>query len=94
MEHLVSYIDQSGVRVSTESAYLTPSVLARPNLKVVTEARVTHILFDSSPEEEPRAIGVKFSAFDARGAGKSFRALAKKEVILWYVLLLTSVIRL
>ncbi|KAI6108023.1 hypothetical protein F5141DRAFT_1215776 [Pisolithus sp. B1] len=39
------YTDRHGVRVSTEAAYLTPTVLARPNLKVVTEARVTKILF-------------------------------------------------
>ncbi|KAI6116992.1 hypothetical protein EDD16DRAFT_1893426 [Pisolithus croceorrhizus] len=70
------------VRVSTEAAYLTPTVLARPNLKVVTEARVTKILFDTSTRNRnPRAIGAEFSSFAQKGAGKRFRARARKEVI-------------
>ncbi|KAI6042562.1 hypothetical protein EDC04DRAFT_2891936 [Pisolithus marmoratus] len=48
MQTILTYIDRRGVRVSTEAAYLTPTVLARSNLKVVTEARVTKILFDTS----------------------------------------------
>ncbi|KAI6042561.1 hypothetical protein EDC04DRAFT_3139081 [Pisolithus marmoratus] len=78
----VTYIDRRGVRVSTEAAYLTPTVLARSNLKVVTEARVTKILFDTStPNRNPRAIGVDFSSFVDKGTGKRFRARARREVI-------------
>ncbi|KAI6123546.1 hypothetical protein EDD16DRAFT_1701631 [Pisolithus croceorrhizus] len=70
------------LRVSTEAAYLTPTVLARPNLKVVTEARVTKVLFDTSTRNGiPRATGVEFSSFAEKGAGKRFRARARKEVI-------------
>ncbi|KAI6024826.1 hypothetical protein BKA83DRAFT_4252589 [Pisolithus microcarpus] len=79
---VMTYIDRHGVRVSTEAAYLTPTVLARPNLKVVTEARVTKILFDTSTQHRnPRAIGVEFSSFAQRGAGKRFRARTRREVI-------------
>ncbi|KAI6123544.1 hypothetical protein EDD16DRAFT_1701633 [Pisolithus croceorrhizus] len=79
---LMMYTDRHGVRVSTEAAYLTPTVLARPNLKVVTEARVTKVLFDTSTRNGiPRATGVEFSSFAQKGAGKRFRARARKEVI-------------
>ncbi|KAF9243453.1 hypothetical protein BU15DRAFT_86415 [Melanogaster broomeanus] len=66
-------------RVSAESAYLTPEVLARPNLNVVTLARVTKVLFDTSGT--PRAIGVEFARSKDRGASGLFRARALKEVI-------------
>ncbi|KAI6025913.1 hypothetical protein F5J12DRAFT_811242 [Pisolithus orientalis] len=79
---VMSYIDRHGVRVSTEVAYLTPAVLARPNLKVVTNARVTKILFDTlTPNRNPRAIGVEFSAFAQKEVGRRFRARARKEVV-------------
>ncbi|KAL4066946.1 hypothetical protein J3A83DRAFT_4260864 [Scleroderma citrinum] len=78
----VTYIDSKGVRVSTEAAYFTPSVLARPNLKVVTEARVTRILFGSPGSDgSPRATGVEFAAFNRMKADKKFRARASKEVV-------------
>ncbi|KIK16085.1 GMC oxidoreductase [Pisolithus microcarpus 441] len=80
---IMTYIDRHGVRVSTEAAYLTPTVLARPNLKVVTEARVTKIIFDTSTQHRnPRAIGVEFSSFVQKGSGKRFRAMARNEVIM------------
>ncbi|KAI5983393.1 hypothetical protein EDD15DRAFT_2488767 [Pisolithus albus] len=79
----MTYIDRHGVRVSTEAAYLTPTVLARPNLKVITEARVTKILFDTSTQHRnPRAIGIEFSSFVQKGTGKRFRAMARNEVIM------------
>ncbi|KAI5983394.1 hypothetical protein EDD15DRAFT_2533819 [Pisolithus albus] len=79
---IMTYIDRHSVRVSTEAAYLTPTVLARPNLKVVTEARVTKILFDTPTQHRtPRAIGVEFSSFAPRGAGKKYRARTRREVI-------------
>ncbi|KAJ8594667.1 alcohol oxidase [Rhizopogon salebrosus TDB-379] len=68
-------------RVSTESAYLTDEVLARPNLKVVTYARVAKILFDSSAGT-PRATGVEFAGRSPMGGiGPKFRVRATKEVI-------------
>ncbi|KAF9243451.1 hypothetical protein BU15DRAFT_86413 [Melanogaster broomeanus] len=76
---VVTYVDSRRERVSAESAYLTPEVLARPNLKVVTWARVTKILFDTSGA--PRAIGVEFARSKDRGASGRFRARALKEVI-------------
>ncbi|KIJ13402.1 GMC oxidoreductase [Paxillus involutus ATCC 200175] len=76
---VVTYIDNRGQRVSAESAYLTPEVLARPNLKVVTLARVTKILLETSGA--PRAIGVEFAEAKDRGASGRFRARALKEVI-------------
>jgi choline dehydrogenase len=77
----VTYVDENKIRVSSESAYLTSSVLARSNLKVAVHATVTKILFDH-PNEKKTAIGVEFS----RGEGYPlFRAGAKKEVILSYV---------
>ncbi|KAH7884400.1 hypothetical protein F5I97DRAFT_1937849 [Phlebopus sp. FC_14] len=77
---IMTYIGSNGERVSTESAYLTSDVLARPNLKVVTLARVTKVLFDNSGSL-PRATGVEFARSKGRGAGGRFRARACKEVI-------------
>ena len=77
----MTYIDNKSTRVTTESAYLTDEVLARPNLKVVTYARVTKVLFDTS-SGIPRATGVEFSNESRAGkVGPKFRARATKEVI-------------
>ena len=81
----VTYIDSRHERVSAEVAYLTPQVLARPNLKVVTLARVTKIIFDSS-SGTPRAVAVEFA--NEKQHTPRFRARALKEVIVWYVLCL------
>lgn len=86
MTFAVTYIDRNGVRVSTEAAYLTPYVLARPNLKVVTKARVTRIHF-SNFDGTLHATGVEFAAFNRMEADKKFNARAKKEVIVWWALL-------
>ncbi len=58
-------------RCSAAKAYLTP-VLDRPNLTVLTEARLTQILL-----EEKRATGVEYEQ-----KGKVVRASASKEVLL------------
>lgn len=84
------YMDSMGKRVSTEyvlsrsvsshrltisrSAYLTTSVLARPNLKVVTGAQVTKIRIVNN-----RAVGVEFAT--SRGGEGRFVG-ARKEVLL------------
>ncbi|KAG8881244.1 hypothetical protein FRB97_009743 [Tulasnella sp. 331] len=73
-----TYIDSKGRRMSTERAYLTPAVLARPNLKVAVGAQVLKIRFDHSAEQ-PRAIGVEFAQ---NKGGPVFFARAKREVIL------------
>jgi len=81
----VTYIDSKSTRVTTESAYLTDEVLARPNLKVVTNARVTKVLFDTSGGI-PRATGVEFASKTHAGkVGPKFHARATKEVIVSYV---------
>ncbi|KAG2154013.1 hypothetical protein DEU56DRAFT_868537 [Suillus clintonianus] len=77
----MTYIDSKSTRVTTESAYLTDEVLARPNLKVVTHARVSKVLFDTS-SGTPRATGVEFASKSHVGkVGPKFRARASKEVI-------------
>ncbi|KAJ8088469.1 hypothetical protein PM082_022542 [Marasmius tenuissimus] len=79
VNRVMTYIDKKVQRVSTESAYLTPDVLARPNLKVAINASVTKILFHKAGDDEPRAVGVEF----ARGRnGKVWRAKASDEVVL------------
>ena len=78
----MTYTSPKGERTSTETAYLTDDVLARPNLTVVTGAQATKILFDTQSESDQkriRASGVEV----ARGAGQPRRhVFAKKEVIL------------
>ncbi|KAK7032251.1 hypothetical protein VNI00_013209 [Paramarasmius palmivorus] len=74
----VTYIDKNRERVSSESAYLTDDVLARPNLKVVINASVTKVLFANEGSEK-KAVGVEF----ARDSGSTvYRARARKEVVL------------
>lgn len=80
----MTYIDRESTRVTAESAYLTDDVLARPNLTVVTYARVTKVLFDAS-SNIPRATGVEFaSKSDVGVVGPKFHARATKEVIVSY----------
>lgn len=79
----VTYIDAKGRRVTTENSYLTPDVLARPNLTVAVGASVTKILFDAAQGgQEPRAFGVEFCSSPE---GPRFRVRARKEVVLSYV---------
>ncbi|KAF8121755.1 hypothetical protein EV363DRAFT_1437076 [Boletus edulis] len=78
LQPLLTYIDSRHQRVSSEAAYLTPDVLARPNLKVVTLARVTKIVFDSS-SGTPRAVAVEFA--NEKQRAPRFRARARKEII-------------
>ncbi|KAH8111789.1 alcohol oxidase [Phellopilus nigrolimitatus] len=74
----VTYINSRGERTTTESAYLTPAVLQRPNLTIATYASVTKVLFDTAGAE-PRAVGVEFS----RGRGQPrYRVKARGEVVL------------
>jgi choline dehydrogenase len=79
----VTYIDDKRRRVSSESAYLTADVLSRKNLTVATHAQVTRILFDKQ-NGETRAIGVEFANSPL---GPRYRAFARKEVILSWVII-------
>lgn len=80
----MTYIDHNRERVSSESAYLTPKVLARGNLKVAIHAHVTRILFDKVNGEH-RAVGVEYAQTDlnVKQKGALYRSRAK-EVILSY----------
>ncbi|KIJ27358.1 GMC oxidoreductase [Sphaerobolus stellatus SS14] len=75
----VTYIDDKGCRVTTESTYLTPEVLNRPNLKVLVLSPVTRILFDTK-DDKPRAIGVEFKS-NVKKDGRTCKVRARREVI-------------
>ncbi|KAF7336850.1 hypothetical protein MVEN_02121300 [Mycena venus] len=75
---IMTYVDHKGQRVSSETAYLTKDVLARPNLKVAIHAQVTRLIFDQV-NGETRAIGVEFANSPN---GPRYRARARKEVVL------------
>jgi choline dehydrogenase len=76
----VTYVDNKFERVSSETAYLTKDVLARPNLTVAINAQVTRVLFETQ-DGLPHAVGVEFSRTEG---GIRRRAKAKKEVIMTY----------
>ena len=75
----MTYIDQKHQRVSAESAYFTKDVLRRKNLKVATHSQVTRVLF-KTVDGEKRAVGVEFGNSKS---GPRYRAMARKEVIIW-----------
>ncbi|QRV83320.1 GMC oxidoreductase [Ceratobasidium sp. AG-Ba] len=70
----MTFISRSLTRCSAEAAYLTPAVLARPNLTVATNAQVTRVLFDGI-----RAVGVEYAK--SREAAR-YQVRARKEIIL------------
>jgi choline dehydrogenase len=74
-----TFIDPKGQRSSLATAFLTPKVLARPNLYVACNVRVTGVLFDQITTKEPTAIRVEFQT--SRG-GDRFEVHARREVIL------------
>ncbi|KAI0795912.1 GMC oxidoreductase [Abortiporus biennis] len=73
-------VDAHGTRNSTAAAYLTPEVLARPNLTVAVKNTVEKILFapSSEPSGELKAIGVQLSPSPT---SSSYRVKATREVI-------------
>lgn len=78
----VTYIDNKRTRVTSETSYLTPDVLARPNLKVAIHATVTRVVFEKSGETT-RAVAVDFT----KGKNEPvYRARARREIIVWCVL--------
>lgn len=85
----MTYIGPDGRRVTTESAYLTPEVLARPNLRVASHATVTKIRFETrevNSVQTPRAVAVEF----VNPRGEKFKVKVRKEAILACVTLLFS----
>lgn len=76
---IMTYIDERRQRVSAESAYLTPSVLARKNLKVIIHATVTRILLQDDKTDGLRAVGVEFANSPD---GPRYRARARRDVII------------
>ncbi|KAF9560497.1 alcohol oxidase [Agrocybe pediades] len=74
---VMTYVNTDHERVSSENAYLTPQVLARPNLKVAIKATVTRILFEESGNTKV-ATGVEFTSAPD---GPLFHARSKKDVI-------------
>ncbi|KAF8969147.1 hypothetical protein BDZ97DRAFT_1915510 [Flammula alnicola] len=75
---IMTYMDETRTRVSSESAYLTDDVLARPNLKVVLHAQVTKILTEKVGDEV-KATGVEFAKSKD---GPRFTARSKRDVII------------
>ncbi|HEY0975498.1 MAG TPA: choline dehydrogenase [Solimonas sp.] len=63
---------KDGRRYSNAQAYLTPDVRARKNLRILTNAQATRVLFDGD-----RAVGVQF-----RHKGRDEEIRAQREVIL------------
>lgn len=78
----VTFVSSNGKRATAETSYLTPEVLARPNLKVATNATAHRVLFDTHSESTPRAVGVEF----VDRSGVKFVVKALKEVVVWFVL--------
>jgi choline dehydrogenase len=74
----VTYVDEKRERVSTEVAYMTEHVLARPNLKVVIHSQVSQILFEKT-NSQLRAIGVEFGI---SWNSPRYRARARRQVVL------------
>ena len=75
----MTYIDSSGSRVTADNSYLTPDVLSRPNLKIITKATVTRILFHKS-RQTVRASGVEFVQ---AGRITKLQVQALTEVVVW-----------
>ncbi|KAF8484414.1 hypothetical protein JB92DRAFT_3131486 [Gautieria morchelliformis] len=74
----VTYVNSSGERVNAETAYLTPEVLKRPNLKVSINSQVTRIIF-STHGGNKRAVGVEFAK---QKGGPRYRVRVRREVVL------------
>ncbi|KIY69094.1 GMC oxidoreductase [Cylindrobasidium torrendii FP15055 ss-10] len=78
VNRVITYVDDNRERVTSETAYLTPDVLARPNLTVAIKANVTKIVLQELPNGEKRATSVEFS----NGPNMPvYRANAAKEVV-------------
>ncbi|KLO06053.1 alcohol oxidase [Schizopora paradoxa] len=88
---VLTYIDHTGTRVTTESSYLTPAVRKRKNLTVLTHAQATCLLLEDDGEGESweegktkRAIGVEvFVGGGKEGqGGRKIVLKSRREVVL------------
>lgn len=79
----MSYIDENRTRVSSETAYFTKDVLARPNLTVVVNATVTKILLEKDGDET-KTVGVEFAK---SRQSQRYTVRVKKDVIVACVVL-------
>ncbi|TFK33226.1 hypothetical protein BDQ12DRAFT_691444 [Crucibulum laeve] len=77
VNRVLTYMDENRIRVSSESAYLTPDVLARKNLTIVLNATVTKIILEKI-DEETHATGVEFAQ---KKNGPKFRVRSRRGVI-------------
>ncbi|KAF8531934.1 alcohol oxidase [Gautieria morchelliformis] len=75
---VLTYINSSGTRVTTQSAYLSPEVMKRPNLKVAVHATVARILVEAIGESK-KAVGVEFAR---EKDGPRCRVRATQQVVL------------
>ena len=71
-------MDNKGRRVSTETAYLTPDVIKRPNLTIAIDSTVTKVIFEIE-DGRKRAVGVEIAR---NKDSPRYQVRAKKEVIL------------
>lgn len=76
--HTISTVIKCLAGNSSATAYLTPEVLARPNLTIATNMYVEKILFSSSGDT-PQAIGIQVATSEE---ALKYRIAANKEVIL------------
>ncbi|KAL1690845.1 GMC oxidoreductase [Schizophyllum commune] len=81
VSRVVSAVDPKGNRNSAATGYLSPDVLARPNLTVAVGAIAEKILFSGSSEKQNglRATGVLLSS---KASVTKYAVAARKEVIL------------
>ncbi|PWN50538.1 alcohol oxidase [Violaceomyces palustris] len=75
--HFMTFIDPNGRRSSAATAYLTPEVQKRPNLKIGVEVMVTRVIFDRTGSK-PRAIAIEL---EKEKGGQRFYASAKTQII-------------
>ncbi|CAL8117908.1 unnamed protein product [Orchesella dallaii] len=72
----VEFAQRRGRRVSSYTGYIKPFIASRTNLRVITNAEVSQIVFEGN-----RAVGVRYVLNSTRGVNSGY-ARAQKEVIL------------
>lgn len=77
-QNLATIDPATKTRSHAASAYYTPEVAKRPNLVVLTETRVSKVVFDTASGADPVATGVEIITKD----GQKKQVSAKAEVIL------------
>ncbi|KAF8329771.1 GMC oxidoreductase [Cantharellus anzutake] len=86
--HMISFIDQNGRRSSASTAYLSPAVIARPNLTILLKTYTLKLLFSSAgahDDPNPKCIGVEVASAEVpphENETPRYKLFAKKELIL------------